>query len=80
MHMYLFYVEEILGVKGDGCGWYWNILIQRATIADVGPHSKRHRFSLEDGSTHEAISYWPVLSSYSSMTNSNTRLCTSTKP
>lgn len=49
--MYLFYVEEILGIKGDGCGWYWNILIQCATIADVGPYSKCHRFSL-DGWEH----------------------------
>ena len=50
--MYLFYVKEILGVKGDGCGWYWNILIQCATIADVGPYSKCHRFSLDDGQIH----------------------------
>lgn len=75
--MHLFYVEEILGVKGDGCSWYWNILIQCATIADVGPHSKCHRFSLEDGSKHEAISYQPVLSPYPSTTNSNARLCAS---
>lgn len=52
VHTYLFYVEEILGVKGDGCGRYRNILIQCATIADVGPHSKCHRFSLEDGNTN----------------------------
>lgn len=48
VHVYLFYVEEILSVEGDGGGWHRNILIQRATIADVGPHSKCNRFSLED--------------------------------
>lgn len=52
--MYLFYVEEILGVKGDGGGWYWNILIQCAAIADVGPHSERHRFGLVGGNMQHA--------------------------
>lgn len=42
----LFYVEEILGVKGDGCGRDWNIFIQCTAVADIGPHSKRHRFGL----------------------------------
>ena len=51
VHTHFFYVEEILGVKGDGCGWYWNILIQSATIADIGPYSKCHRLGLEVGNT-----------------------------
>lgn len=46
----LFYVEEILGVKGDGCGWDRNIFIQCATVADIGPHGERHGFGLWDGS------------------------------
>jgi len=51
VHLYLFYVEEILGVEGDGGGWHWNILIQGATVADVGPHGECHRFSLPEGNT-----------------------------
>lgn len=46
----LFYVEEILGVEGDGRGRHRNILIQRTAVADVGPHSKRNRFGLKDHS------------------------------
>lgn len=82
--MYLFYMEEILGIKGDGCGWYWNILIQCTTIADIGPYSECHRFSLDHGNTHREHTYapiqdiyWPVLihfpgmqKHYSSMANS----------
>lgn len=44
-------MQEVLGVKGDGCGWHWNIFIQCATIANVGPYSKCHRFTLKDGNT-----------------------------
>lgn len=47
----LFYVQKVLGVKGDGCGWHWNIFIQCATIADIGPYSKCHRFTLKEGNT-----------------------------
>lgn len=49
IHVYLFNVKEILRIKGDGCGWYWNILIQRATVADISPYSKGHRLRLECG-------------------------------
>lgn len=45
----LFYVEEVLGVKGDGCGWDRNIFIQGATVADIGPHGERDRFGLWGG-------------------------------
>lgn len=56
VHMYLFYMEEILSVEGDGGGWHRNILIQCTTIADVGPYSKCNRFSLEDWNTN-SVSY-----------------------
>lgn len=46
-----FYVEEILGVKGDGGGWDRDIFIQCTTVADIGPHGERHRFGLWDGIT-----------------------------
>lgn len=49
--VHLFYVEEILGIKGDGGSWYWNILIQCATVTDIGPYSKCHWFSLEGENT-----------------------------
>lgn len=45
-------MEEILGIEGDGCGWNWNILIQCATIADVGPYSECHRLGLEVGNSY----------------------------
>lgn len=44
-------MEEILGVKGDGCGWDWNVFIQCTTVADISPHGERHRFGLWDGIT-----------------------------
>ena len=44
--LYLFDVEEVLGIKGDGGAGHRNILIQGAAVADVGPHSKCHCFSL----------------------------------
>lgn len=47
----LFYVEEVLGVEGDGCGWDRNVFIQCAAVADVGPHGEGHRFGLRDGIT-----------------------------
>ena len=50
-------MEEILGVEGDGRGWDWNILIQGTTVADVGPYSKRHGFSLEDGESARILMY-----------------------
>lgn len=53
----LFYVEEILGVKGYGCGRDRNIFIQCTTIADICPHSKRHRFGLYDGITESKFSF-----------------------
>lgn len=49
-------MEEILGVKGDGCGWDRNIFIQCATVADIGPHGERHRFGLWDGITGSKFS------------------------
>lgn len=49
-------MKEILGVKGDGCGWNRNIFIQRATVADIGPHGERHRFGLRDGNTGRKMS------------------------
>lgn len=44
--VYLFDVEEVLGIKGDGSAGHRNVLIQSTTVADIGPHSKCHRFSL----------------------------------
>lgn len=47
-HTCLFYVEEVLGVEGDGCSRDGNILIQCATVAHIGPYGKRYRFSLKE--------------------------------
>lgn len=60
----LFYVEEVLCVKGDGCGGDWNVFIQRTTVADVCPHSKRHRFGLWGGSTGSQFSSFRVRDSF----------------
>lgn len=54
-HHNLFYVEEVLGIKGDGCGRNWNVLIQSTAVADIGPHSKCYRFGLED-----TVTLWNV--------------------
>lgn len=43
---YLFYVEEVLGIKRNSSAGHRNILIQRSTITDIGPHRKCHWFSL----------------------------------
>lgn len=45
---YLFYVQEIFGIKRDGSGRDWNILIQGTTVADIGPDSKCHWFGLKE--------------------------------
>lgn len=49
-------MKEILGIKGDGCGWNRNIFIQRTTVADIGPHGECHRFGLWDGNTGRKLS------------------------
>lgn len=46
LELYLFDVEEVLGVKGDGSAGHRNVLIQSTTVADIGPHSKCYCFSL----------------------------------
>lgn len=45
---YLFNVQKIFGLKVDSRALDWALLIQYATIADIGPHSKCHRFVLEN--------------------------------
>jgi len=39
-------VQKIFGLKVDSRALDWALLIQYATVADIGPHSKCHRFVL----------------------------------
>lgn len=55
LELYLFDVEEVLGIKGDGSAGHRNILIQSTTVADIGPHSECHCFSLYDSSEKRVI-------------------------
>lgn len=41
-------MEEVLGIKGDGGPGHRDVLVQSAAVADVGPHSEGHSFSLQD--------------------------------
>ena len=43
---HLFDVEEVLGIKGDTSPGHRDVFIQSTTVADIGPHSKGHCFSL----------------------------------
>lgn len=43
---YLFNVQKIFGLKVDSRALDWALLIQNPTVADIGPHSKCHRFVL----------------------------------
>lgn len=45
---HLFNVQEIFGLKVDSRALDGAFLIQHTTVADIGPHSKRHRFVLEN--------------------------------
>lgn len=45
---YLFNVQKIFGLKVDSRALDWALLIQYATVADIGPHSKCHGFVLEN--------------------------------
>lgn len=45
---HLFNVQKIFGLKVDSRALDWALLIQYATVADIGPHSKCHRFVLEN--------------------------------
>lgn len=53
--LYLFDMEEVLGIKGDGGAGHGNVLIQSTTVADIGPHSKRDCFSLQDRREEEEM-------------------------
>lgn len=44
---YLFDVEEVLGIEGDGSAWDRNIFIQSPTVTHVGLDSKCYRFGLQ---------------------------------
>lgn len=44
---YLFNVEEVLGIKGDGSAWDRNIFIQSPTVTHVGLDSKCYWFGLQ---------------------------------
>lgn len=52
-YIYLFNVEKVLGVKGDGCAGNGHILIQGATVAHVRFHRESYRFGLETGEQNE---------------------------
>lgn len=43
---HLFDVEEVLGIKGDTSPGHRDVFIQSTAVADIGPHSKGHCFSL----------------------------------
>lgn len=43
---YLFNVQKIFGLEVDSRALDWALLIQHPTVADIGPHSKCHRFVL----------------------------------
>ena len=43
---HLFNVQKVFGLKVDSRALDWTLLIQYATVADIGPHSKRYRFVL----------------------------------
>ena len=45
---HLFNVQKIFGLKVDSRALDWALLIQYTTVADIGPHSKCHRFVLEN--------------------------------
>lgn len=44
---YLFNVEEVLGIKGDGSAWDRNIFIQSPAVTHVGLDSKCYWFGLQ---------------------------------
>lgn len=46
---YLFNVEEVLGIEGDGSAWDRNIFIQSPTVTHVGLDSKCYWFGLQTG-------------------------------
>lgn len=55
---YLFNVEEVLGIEGDGSAWDRNIFIQSPTVTHVGLDSKCYRFGLQ---TEKHIQkYWQL--------------------
>ena len=43
---HLFNVQKVFGLKVDSRALDRTLLIQYTTVADIGPHSKRHRFVL----------------------------------
>lgn len=43
---HLFNMQKIFGLKVDSRALDWALLVQYATVADIGPHSKCHRFVL----------------------------------
>lgn len=45
-YIYLFNVEKVLGVKGDGRAWNRDILVQGTTVAHIRLHSKCYGFGL----------------------------------
>lgn len=45
-YVYLFNVEKVLGIKGNGCARDGHILIQRAAVAHVRLHSECHGLGL----------------------------------
>lgn len=45
---YLFNVQKVFGLKVDPRALDWAPLIQNPAVADIGPHSKRHRFVLKN--------------------------------
>lgn len=44
---YLFNVQEVLGIKGDGSAWDRDIFIQSSAVTHVSLNSKRYRFRLQ---------------------------------
>lgn len=44
---YLFNVQEVFGFEGYGHALHRNVITGARVITDICPHSKRHRFSLE---------------------------------
>lgn len=48
-HAYLFDMEEVFGLKGDGHAWDGDVLVVTGTVADIGADSKRNWFGLPGG-------------------------------
>ena len=54
---YLFDVQEVLCIKGDGRSRHGDVLVQGAAVADVGLHGEGHRFGLHRGEGAQG-SHW----------------------